>query len=83
MSATSTVENVYEFDIDFYDEFKYEMEHYSMMDLICLSREMIYYNHLTNEIMFEFLRTNEDLYSIIERIKIKSLDEYMQTGMLF
>jgi hypothetical protein len=74
--------SVYDIDLMFYKEMKIESMYLDYNSMCLMAREMIYYNHLANKIMFNFLSSNEDITSIIENLDIISLDEYMEDSKI-
>lgn len=75
--------SVYQVDLSFYKDLRLEVELSHPFELLSIAREMIYYNHWTNLVMFEFLNSNDDISSIIENLKIKTIDEFFESGSLF
>ena len=75
--------SIYEVDLSFYKETRGECNMSSYFELLSIAREMIYYNHWTNLVMFEFLNSNNDISIVIENVQIKALSEYVETGSLF
>lgn len=80
----ATYGKVYDTDLYFYREmraFEYRFETpYSWM---VKTKEMNYYNHWANSIMYEFLHSNDDITTVIKNVKIKTKDEYFKTKSLF
>jgi hypothetical protein len=75
--------SIYQVDLSFYKEMKYDVEMESPVVLRSLAKEMIYYNHWSNLVMFEFLNTAKDLDLIINSLQIKTIDEYFESNSLF
>lgn len=75
--------SVYQVDLYFYKDLRLDVELSFPMELLSIAREMIYYNHWANSVMFEFLNSNEDITSIIDSLEIKTIDEFFDTGSLF
>jgi len=75
--------SIYQVDLSFYKEMKYDVEMESPVVLLSLAKEMIYYNHWSNLVMFEFLNTAKDIDLIINSLQIKTIDEYFESNSLF
>jgi hypothetical protein len=75
---------IYDINLDFYREMReFHCQFYNDYSWFFLTKEMIYYTHWANTIMFEFLNSNDDISTIIENLKIKTVDEYFETRSLF
>ena len=74
---------IYEVDLSFYKEMKYDIDMERPSVLMSMAKEMIYYNHWSNVIMFEFLNSCRDLDAIIDSSEIKTMSEYFDSGSLF
>jgi hypothetical protein len=75
---------IYDINLDFYREMR-EFHHrfetpYSWM---VKTKEMVYYTHWANTVMFEFLNSNDDISTIVKNLKIKTIKEYFETKSLF
>jgi hypothetical protein len=73
-------------DLDFYKDTRDEVRCPFPLDcrmLMGMAKEMIYYNHWSNSVMWEYLRSNDDISSVIGYVNIPSLEEYFNTGKLF
>jgi hypothetical protein len=77
MSSTYTV------DLAFYKEMKYDLNMESQSVLMAMAKEMIYYHHWSNLIMFQFLHTPQDIEAIIGSLEIKTMGEYFASGSVF
>jgi hypothetical protein len=79
--------SVYEaIDLEFYKDTRDEVRCAFALDcrmLMGMAKEMIYYNHWSNSVMFEYLRSNDDISLVIEKVDVPTLEEYFNTGKLF
>jgi len=75
--------SIYEVDLSFYKEMKFDVSIECPSVLMSMAKEMIYYNHWSNLVMFQFLNSCQDLSAIIESLEIKTIDEYFDSGSLF
>jgi len=75
--------SIYQVDLSFYKEMRQECDMAHAMTLMSMAKEMIYYNHWANSVMFEFLNSQRDISSIVEDLEMKTIDEYFDTGSLF
>ena len=75
--------SIYEVDLSFYKEMKYDLLMERSSVLMSMAKEMIYYNHWSNLVMFEFLNSCQNLDAIIESLEIKSMEDYFASGSLF
>jgi hypothetical protein len=75
---------IYDTDLAFYKEMR-QFHHrfetpYSWM---IKTKEMNYYHHWANSVMFEFLNSSDDITTVIENLQMKTLHEYFSTKSLF
>ena len=77
MSSTYTV------DLAFYKDMKYELAFENFYVLMAMAREMIYYNHWSNLVMYEYLQSSNDIEVVIGSLEIKTIDEYFESNNLF
>ena len=75
--------NIYEADISTYKYFRAEYNFSHNSELIGIAKDLIYQNYWCDCVMFEFLRCNKDIEDVIKDIKIKSWDEFFDTGYLW
>jgi hypothetical protein len=75
--------SIYQVDLSFYKEMRIECEIAHPSELKTIAREMIYYNHWTNSVMFEFLHSHTDISTVIENLEMRTVDEFMDIGLLF
>ena len=75
--------SVYQVNLSFYKELRLDVALSHPFELLSIAREMIYYNHWANLVMFELLNSNDDISSIIEGLEIKTISEFFDTGSLF
>ena len=75
--------SIYEVDLSFYKEMKYDVSIERPRVLMSMAKEMIYYNHWSNLVMFEFLNSCQDLSAIIESLEIKTMEEFFDSCSLF
>jgi hypothetical protein len=75
--------SIYEVDLSFYNEMKYDVSIECPRVLMSMAKEMIYYNHWSNLVMFEFLNSCQNLDAIIESLEIKTMEDYFASGSLF
>ena len=75
--------SIYEVDLSFYKEMKYDLLMERSSVLMSMAKEMIYYNHWSNLVMFEFLNSCQNLDAIIESLEIKTMEDYFASGSLF
>jgi len=76
--------SVYTVDLSYYKDTKIEFALSNNVELMMMAKEMIYYNHLSNIIMYNFLSSNESIEYAINNTKIISLDDYLDgNGGLF
>jgi hypothetical protein len=75
--------SIYEVDLSFYKEMKYDLQMERSCVLMSMAKEMIYYNHWSNLVMFEFLNSCQDLDAIIKSLEIKTMEDYFASGSIF
>jgi hypothetical protein len=75
--------SIYEVDLSFYKEIKYDLQMERSCVLMSMAKEMIYYNHWSNLIMFDFLNSCQDLDTIIKSLEIKTMEDYFASGSIF
>ncbi len=75
--------SVYQVNLSFYKDLRLDVALSHPFELLSIAREMIYYNHWANLVMFEFLNSNEDIISIIKNLEIKTISEFFDSGSLF
>jgi len=75
--------NIYEIDISTYKYFRSEYNFANRSELIGIAKDLIYQNFWCDCVMFEFLRSNDNIEDVIKNIKIKSWDEFFDTGYLW
>ena len=77
--------SIYTVDLEFYKEMKHDLDTESSYVLMSMAKEMIYYNHWSNLVMFQFLHSSshEDIETIISSLEIKTMGEYFESCSLF
>jgi len=75
--------SIYNVDLEFYKEMKYDLNMESQSVLMAMAKEMIYYHHWSNLVMFQFLHTSQDIEAIIGSLDIKTMSEYFESGSVF
>jgi hypothetical protein len=75
--------NIYEADMSVYKYYRAEYHYGHNADLIGIAKDIIYQNYWCDCVMYDFFRCNDDLQTVIDRVKIKSWDEFFNTGYLW
>ena len=75
--------NIYDADISIYKYYRTMRNTANNADLIKLTKSLIYQNYWCDCVMYEFLRCNEDIETVIDRIQIKSWYRFYLTGYLW
>ena len=75
--------NIYEADMSVYKYYRAEYHYGHNADLIGIAKDIIYQNYWCDCVMYEFLRCNEDIETVIGRIQIKSWYRFYLTGYLW
>jgi|688.fasta_scaffold12498_3 hypothetical protein len=76
---------IYDIDIWFYKEMRQFHNRFNTeYSWMVLTKETIYYTHWSNSIMYEFLNSDtDDIFNVVNKINIKSIQEYFNTKSLF
>jgi hypothetical protein len=74
---------IYYADLSIYKEYRAEYIFGHNAELIGIAKDIIYQNFWCDTVMYDFFRCNDDLETVIARTKIKSWDEYYDTGSLW
>jgi hypothetical protein len=74
----------YDIDAFFYKEYRefhcrFKNEEWWMLS----TKQIIYYTHWANAIMYDFLNSEEDILNVAKNIKIKSIYDYFSSKSLF
>jgi hypothetical protein len=77
------ISSVYQVDLSFYKDLRLDVELSLPYELLSIAKEMIYYNHWANLVMFEYLNSNDDISFIIDSLDIRTINEFFETGSLF
>ena len=75
---------IYDINLEFYKEMR-EFHCRFLTEYIWFvkTKEMVYYTHWANSVMFEFLNSDVDISTIVENLKIKTIKEYFESQSLF
>jgi hypothetical protein len=80
----ATYGKVYDTDLSFYKEMRaFHCRFETQQSWMAKTKEMNYYNHWANSVMFEFLRSDDDITTVIQNAKVKTIEEYFSTKSLF
>jgi hypothetical protein len=75
--------STYSVDLAFYKDMKHDLDHENSHVLRSMAKEMIYYNHWSNLVMYEYLQSSNDIEVVIGSLEIKTIDEYFESNNLF
>lgn len=80
----ATYGKIYDIDPYFYKEMReFHYRFITPYAWMLREKEMIYYNHWANSVMFEFLNSSDDITTVIDNLKIKTIREYFSSQSLF
>jgi hypothetical protein len=68
---------IYTVELDTYKELKRDLMFADYYEQTMLSREIIYFIHYSNLVMDAFLHSNETIETVLGKMKMVSLDDYM------
>jgi len=68
---------IYTVELDNYKELRGELDFADYYEQAMLSREIIYFIHFSNLVMDAFLHSNETIEIVLGKMKMVSLDDYM------
>ena len=75
---------VYDINLEFYREMReFHYRFITPYSWMLKTKEMIYYAHWANSVMFEFLNSDDDISNVIQNLKIKTISEYFTSKSLF
>jgi hypothetical protein len=75
---------IYDINLEFYKEMRdFHCRFLTDYSWFVKTKEMVYYTHWANSIMFEFLNSNDDISTIVQNLKIKTINEYFESRSLF
>ncbi len=66
-----------------YNEMKSDCYNECASYLVGMALDMIYHQHWSNSVMYEYLNSSEDMYVIAEKLDILTMDEFFTTRSLF
>jgi hypothetical protein len=73
---------IYTVELDNYKELRGELEFAGYYEQAMLSREIIYFIHYSNLVMDAFLHSDETMETVLSKMEIVSLDDYMDGAEL-
>jgi hypothetical protein len=66
-----------------YNETKSDCYNESARYLVAMAMDMIYHQHWSNTVMYEYLNSNDNILVIIENLNIPTIEEYFATKELY